>query len=347
MSELISRFASRVWRPEQAGWGGSVPQQAGTECANSLKHSGHSFINPFQIEDLLVFDRYNLGRVLAMARVSPEYLAWSLHNVPFVLVQRVLFSLAEEKRANFSQALSCPLEEDEIAQARRLVLDALFWELTYWKTPELYEELVAGEHLHQGIFQQLEPLLRHKMVLDVGAGCGRASFAALEHGAQRIYAIEPSPGLRRLFAEKLAVSPRPVPVMLRAGDFSHMPLPNQSIDTALACSAFTTNPAQGGEPGLAELKRVTRVGGAIVLIWPRPQDRAWLAEHGFRYVAFPQAQEMAISFSSWQSAWRCTHRFYAGHPQAARYLRHARQPRLPFSVLGMNPPCDYCWLPLT
>ena len=313
-------------------------------CANLPEHSEHAFANPFQIEDLQVFDRQNLARVLANAQFAPEHLAWSLHRAPTSLVQNVRFCLPADEQAVFCREWSHPVEEDKVAQAEHLLLDKLFWELTYWKTPALYEELVSGEYLHPGIFRQLEPLLRHKTVLDAGAGSGRASFAALEHGANLVYALEPSPGLRHLFAEKLENSPAASSIVIRDGDFAHITLPDQSVDLTLTCSAFTAEPAQGGEPGLAEFKRVTRPGGYIVIIWPRPQDRSWLAAHGFHYVALPHEQEMYLSFASWASAWRCACRFYAHNKNVARYLRRARLPRLPFSILGTNAPCDYCWL---
>ena len=314
---------------------------------NLPEHDEHTFVNPFGIEDLLIFDRQSLGRVLAMTHLAPEHLAWALHQASEALLQHVFSCLPVGERSTFWRAFSHPGSANEIALAHHLLLDKLFWELTYWKTPELYEELVAGEHLHPGIFQQLESLLQNKVVLDAGAGCGRASFAALEHGASLIYAVEPSPGLRRLFAQKLAAAPVTNPIVLRAGDFTHVPLPDQSVDVALTCSAFTAEPEQGGEPALAELRRVTRIGGYIVLIWPRPIDLPWLAARGFRYVALPQAQEMSLTFPSWQSAWHCVQRFYARNRNVQCYLRHARQPRLPFSVLGFNAPCDYCWLQVT
>lgn len=341
MSETIDDLVSAYTLPAP------LPKQRSSTRVNWPEHCPHAFVNPFQLEDLLIFDRQNLARVLAMTQFTPEQLAGSLQQAPPLLIQRVLTELSSNERAAFSQALLHPLPEEERMPGRHLLLDKLFWELTYWKTPEMYEELVAGEQLHPGIFQQLEPVLRDKIALDAGAGCGRASFAALEHGATQVYAVEPSPGLRRLFAQKLAASSNAKAIVLREGDFTHVPLPNQSVDVTLCCSAFTAEPAQGGEPALAELRRVTRSGGYIVLIWPRPIDRPWLAEHSFHYIALPQEQEMFLSFTSWQSAWRCVQRFYAQNKNVYRYLRHARQPRLPFSVLGINAPCDYCWLQIS
>jgi hypothetical protein len=96
--------------------------------------------------------------------------------------------------------------------------------------------------------------------------------------------------------------------------------------------------------GLAELQRVTRSGGKVVIIWPRAQDYDWLARHGFNYVALQGGQEMCVHFRSLQSALRCARHFYAHNLEVARFIERERRPDVPFSILGINPPCDYCWL---
>jgi ubiquinone/menaquinone biosynthesis C-methylase UbiE len=307
------------------------------------EHRPHAFVNSFQLADLFVFDQENLCRVLA-DRVLPVHLALSLHGAPRQLVQRCLACIAAVDRPAFLQALAQPEDEEQIEQARHLLLDRCFWELTYWKTPEMYDELISGERLHPGIFQQLEPFLAGKVVLDSGAGSGRASFEAVKHGAALVYAVEPSPGLRRLLKQKIMAASARQQIVPLAGDFAHLPLPTESVDLALACSAFTAEEGQGGEAGLTDLKRVTRRGGYLVLIWPQVQDRAWLVEHGFHYVALPMEQEMAVEFSSRQSALRCASQFYAQNKKVLPYLLQTQQSCLPFSVLGFNAPCDYAWL---
>ncbi|MGZ3638288.1 MAG: class I SAM-dependent methyltransferase, partial [Ktedonobacterales bacterium] len=226
------------------------------------------------------------------------------------------------------------------------LLDNLFWELTYWKTPNLYEALIEGERIHPGIFRRLTPDIRGKDVLDAGAGSGRATFACLRAGAHRVYAVEPSPGLLRILKSKCASYPAHRQIIPARGRFDHLPLEDDSVDLALSCSAFTADPDQGGEPGLAELRRVTRAGGKIVLIWPRPQDYAWLAAHGFHYVALPAPPDMAARFRSLATALQVARRFYAHNTAAIRYLLRRRRPEIPFSILGVNPPHDYCWLPV-
>jgi len=312
----------------------------------SPAHNEALFENPFHIKDLMVFDDDTLQHMLSEGAfgLTSEMLARGLNGAPEAVLRRIEQNLSPQQRPLFMQALHSSASPSEIARARRQVLDNLFWEITYWKTPELYEELISGERLHPGIFQSLEPDIRDKTALDIGAGSGQASLECLQHGATLVYAIEPSPGLLHILERKLAHQAGENRIIPRMGRFDAIPLADSSVDCALSCSAFTAAPEQGGEPGLAELRRVTKSGGKIVLIWPRTEDRAWLAAHGFHYVALPLQQEMCVHFRSLDSALRCAHRFYAHNRMVMRYILASRQPEVPFSVLGVNPPLDYCWL---
>jgi SAM-dependent methyltransferase len=304
-----------------------------------------TFANPFCLTDLLVFDEAHFCRVVGgcLQKMTLPRLAWGLHAAPALLVERVSACLPPEVCEPFWRQVQRPVPVCEVAHACRTLLDLCFWELTYWSTPELYEELTNGERLHPDIFQHLEPLLRAKVVLDAGAGSGRASFECIRYGARLVYALDPSPGLLRLLRQKVACSPAAAQIVPGPGDFAHLPLAAASVDLALACSSFTAEPQQGGEAGLAELRRVVRPGGAIALIWPRPEDRAWLCARGFHYVRLPGARELCVHFSSFACALRSARRFYAGNPAVVHYLLNARQPIVPFQVLGLHPPGDYCW----
>ncbi len=304
------------------------------------------FKNPFCIEDLAVFDDAAMQRLFSSenSSLSLEDLACSMHSAPSQLIERITSNLAPAQHSHFLEVLQRPLVSSEVQAARRRVLDSLFWDLVYWKMPEAYDELTEGEELHPGIFQQLEPDVRGRTVLDAGAGSGRATFECLRYGASLVYAVEPSPGLLRILERKLASRSVTGRVTLYRGTFSAIPLPDRCVDLALSCSAFTAEPAQGGEPGLAELKRVTKPGGKIVIIWPRRQDYAWLTMHGFHHVVLPIQHEMMLRFRSVESAWRCVGLFYARNNAVVQYILERQQPEIPFSVLGVNPPCDYCWL---
>ncbi len=303
------------------------------------------FNNPFHIEDLLVFDRPSLRRILARNGfgVTTEQLAHSLHGMSRSFIKHIEKCVPSKQRALFRHELRRPLTEDQVMLARKHVLDSLFWELTYWKTPGLYEELTEGEQLHPGIFQQLASELHGKTVLDVGAGSGRATFECLRYGAKLVHAVEPSPGLLHMLRQKSNQYSMMHCVIAHEGRFDAVPLPDNSVDIALSCSAFTAMPEQGGEPGLAELQRVTKPGGKIVFIWPRVEDRDWLGEHGFHYVSLPMQQEMSVHFRSLHSALRCAQLFYARNKAVLQYVLNKQRADVPFSVIRMNPPRDYCW----
>ena len=312
-------------------------------------HNEVMFDNPFQMADLEVFDDQTLQRILTAESfgLTVPRLAHSLKESSPEQVQRVSRNLSRPQRSLFVHELEHSLSSGEIEDARRQVLDSLFWELTYWKTPGLYEQLTEGEQLHPGIFQQLEGDIRGKVVLDVGAGSGRATFECLRYGAGKVYAVEPSPGLLHMLQQKMAQQPGSQTIVALPGRFDALPLADDSVDVALSCSAFTTMPEQGGEPGLVELQRVTRDGGIVVLIWPRTEDRDWLQARGFHYVALPVQQEMQVRFRSLGSAIQCARRFYAHNGAVLHYLLTRKRAEVPFSVIGVNPPCDYCWLKVT
>jgi ubiquinone/menaquinone biosynthesis C-methylase UbiE len=301
--------------------------------------------SPFTIEDLEVFDDETLHIILGYCGfgLSIEKIAHSLHGVHEGLIRRVERGLLPSQRSNFRYELQNPVSQVLIEAERCSVLHALFWELTYWKTPDLYEELIEGEQLHPAIFQQLEPEIKDKIVLDAGAGSGRATFECVKYGAWKVYAIDPSPGLLRILRQKIDRQPESCHIIPLQGHFNSLPLPDKSVDTALSCSAFTSDPVQGGEPGLAEFRRVIKPGGKLFIVWPRAEDHEWLNEHNFSYVVIPMHEEMRIRFRTIESALRCVQRFYANNPNAIDYILRERKPEIPFSMIGLNPPCDYFW----
>jgi len=322
------------------------PAAAQALACQAAGDAAPSFENPFTLADLTVFDDETLCEQLCHAgRLRIASLGAALHGAPEELVRRVAACLPNRAaRWRFTSKLRAPIAEHAVAAAQARLLDALFWELTYWKTPQLYDDLVEGEQLHPGIFQRLAPALHDNAVLDAGAGSGRATLACLRAGASRVYAVEPSPGLLRLLCRTLSTDPLGARVTLLRGRFAALPLADNSVRVALSCSAFTAAPEQGGERGLAELRRVTQPDGLIVIIWPRPRDFTWLAAAGFRYVALPIPPEMRVRYRSHASALRVAHRFYARNAAVLRYLQEQRTCEVPYALLGGNPPHDYCWL---
>jgi SAM-dependent methyltransferase len=304
------------------------------------------FTNPFQIEDVLVFDPQTLQRILVQQRfgVTLPLLAQSCHLVSKTVAQQITLCLSPVQQQQFWEEMRVPCAFHDAQRAQRTLLDALFWELIYWKMPEQYEALTEGEELHPALLPSLEPLLHGKTVVDIGAGSGRATFGYLSVQAAHISAIEPSPGLLRLLRQKITLQRAQDTITASLGRFEQLPLADASVDCSLACSAFTALEEQGGEVGLAEMKRVTKPGGHLLILWPRTCDHPWFHDHGFHYVSFSQSPPMTIRFRSLSLALQCADLFYGNLPHVKTYLQTVQVPLLPFSLIGLNPPCDYFWL---
>ncbi len=106
---------------------------------------------------------------------------------------------------------------------------------------------------------------------------------------------------------------------------------------SFTCSAFSCDPIHGGDPGLAELDRVTRTGGMVVLVWP-PRNRAWLEQRGFQFVNFPG--EMGVEFASAEEAVELAQIFY---PDAAQKVAKLGSSIVPCDLLGISGPKSLAW----
>ncbi len=205
----------------------------------------------------------------------------------------------------------------------------LAWELLYRLEPELYDRLASAERLHPGVVGWLPRVDR---IAEVGAGTGRLTMELAERG-QCVVAVEPALPLRRVLQRKLAAAGHGDRVRVAHGFFDRLPLPDDFADLVVACSAFTPSPGHGGESGLAEMERVCRPGGRVAIIWPN--HLKWLAARGYRYVSFPGP--MSVEFASHRDAVELAEIFYPG---AADKVRQRRWRKVPFEVLGINPPRD-------
>ena len=206
----------------------------------------------------------------------------------------------------------------------------LAWELLYRLEPELYDRLASAERLHPGVVGWLPRGVDR--IAEVGAGTGRLTMELIEHG-QHVVAVEPARPMRRILRRKLAAAGHGDRVRVVSGFFDQLPLPADFADLVVACSAFTPSPGHGGEGGLAEMERVCRPGGWVVIIWPN--HLGWLAARGYRHVSFPGP--MSMTFGSYHEAVELAEIFY---PEAADEVRRLGSRRVPFEVLGINPPRD-------
>jgi len=217
---------------------------------------------------------------------------------------------------------------------------AVAWELLYRLEPELYDRLAGAEPLHSGILAWLPEHVDR--IVEVAAGSGRLTLQLLNRCGD-LTAIEPAAPLREILTGKLkraiatATTGRPVArVRVISGFFDALPVDDRSAELVIAASALTPEPFHGGERGLAEMERICARPGMVVIVWPNHLD--WLSEHGYRYLSF--AGEMAMEFASLEEAIELAQIFY---PIAVEEIGRRGDRRVPYDLLGVNPPRDLAY----
>jgi SAM-dependent methyltransferase len=212
--------------------------------------------------------------------------------------------------------------------------DALVWQTLYHREPDLYDRLVEGEPLHPRLFRSLP--LAGALVLEVGAGTGRLTLPAATR-ARHLYALEPVAAMRAVLERTVAARGMGNITVLE-GRADAVPLADGTLDLTISASAFGSDPEHGGEAGLYELRRVTRKGGEIIVLWP--DDPGWFVDRGFTYLAFDD--DLEVRFRDLAAAIACAELFYSS--AVVRYFRRTGRPVIPFTLLGVNPARDLCRL---
>jgi SAM-dependent methyltransferase len=209
----------------------------------------------------------------------------------------------------------------------------LAWELLYRLEPDLYDRLAQAERLHPAVIDWLPKCVDR--IVEVAAGTGRLTLELVGR-SRELVAIEPAAPFRKILERKLSQTERGCQTRVIPGYLDDLPVADDSADLVAVCSAFTAAPAHGGDTGLAEMERVCRPGGCVVIIWPL--DAKWLAARGYQHVSFPG--DMFLEFSSAEEAAELTEIFY---PDAAPEVRRNHWSRVPFEALGHEPPRDLAY----
>jgi SAM-dependent methyltransferase len=131
-----------------------------------------------------------------------------------------------------------------------------------WRHPDVYElenRAVDPDGAIEAAMRAVRDW-RGGTVLDIGCGSGfhLPRFAA---DAARVVGVEPHPPLVELARRRTA---RLAHVAVRAGTAQRLPVPDASVDVAHARWAYFFGP--GCEPGLREVQRVLRRGGAAFVV---------------------------------------------------------------------------------
>ena len=126
-------------------------------------------------------------------------------------------------------------------------------------------------HAHNPVMQAEQRALLRLMpdalygqaVLDAGCGSGRYMLHALRRGAARVTGVDlSSPMLKRAEAELSALHTG-VPITLVQGNLAALPLPDAQAD--LSVCGLVVGHLDDLAQSLAELRRVTRPGGTLLL----------------------------------------------------------------------------------
>ena len=288
----------------------------------------------FGISDLANFDDGALHVFLDPrdGGVDPDDLGRALQGSDATFAARVAAALDDRASQRFRVAHATQSTPHTVDEARRRVLDALFWPLLYWNAPDRYEELIAGEEIHPAIIDALD--VDGRVVCDIGAGTGRFTLPVARR-ARRVIAVDAVPmllGRLERHAEESGVRN----IDLRRGSFTTLPLEDGSVDLAVACSSFTPSGPHGGLHAVREAERVTRPDGAVAVIWPQQPD--WFEAQGFEYLRFDG--DDVRHFRSLDSAERLCRDFYS--EEAVEWVRAHHSPDVPFRILNTSPPNDVC-----
>lgn len=169
-----------------------------------------------------------------------------------------------------------PVSDRERDESASRLVGGLFWLLVYELRPELWERLARLEEISPDLLAALDS---RGLVVEVAAGTGRLS-RHLAGGAGVLIAIEPVPGLRARLRRRL-----PARCLVVAALGHRLPLADGAADLAVSCASFGPDFPTGGKPVLAELERVVRPGGRVVVIGP--EDPAWWSAMGYEVRSFP------------------------------------------------------------
>ncbi|HTW21636.1 MAG TPA: class I SAM-dependent methyltransferase [Mycobacteriales bacterium] len=128
--------------------------------------------------------------------------------------------------------------------------------------PDLYEaenRAIDPGGLVLAAMRELAPWAG-RVLVDLGCGTGFWLPGYAEQ-AERVIGVEPDPDLRAIARQRVAGTAN---AAVMAGSAEHLPLDDRSVDVVHARFAYFFGP--GADAGLAEVRRVLRAGGALVVV---------------------------------------------------------------------------------
>ena len=245
------------------------------------------WINPkeFSFNCLLLMDLYLIrmvcmvdderyARQMGIALANHPAVAWYCQTKAPEVAERVKALIA---------AAPAGCSREEIRAAECFVLDWNDWAVVY-VYPEVMNRNCA--YIYDWDKRRLLELtdFRDKVVLDVGAGTGRLTFAAAQE-ARHVYASEPCDRLREYLREKISREGIPN-VSVLDGFAASLPYEDDTFDIVM--SGHVVGDDYGTE--LAELERVVKDGGWVLDCIGENRGRAepdqQMLRHGYEPVYY-------------------------------------------------------------
>lgn len=175
---------------------------------------------------------------------------------------------------------------------------------------------------------------RGHAVLDIGAGTGDLSFAAVASGA-RVLAVDLSAGMLAVLARRATAEQR-ARIEPLVGNAEQLPLPDASVDRIV--TGFTVRNVGDLARACAEFKRVLRPGGRVVILeLSHPQNAAFAGLYSFYFGRIAPA--VAALLGGDREAYRYLPRSLRPFPDAERLagmLREAGFQRVTFERLTLG-----------
>src|SRR5215469_11960608 len=121
----------------------------------------------------------------------------------------------------------------------------------------------------------LAELQRGEMVLDVGCGTGTQALVAKERVGEtgRVYGVDPGP--KQIAHARSKAARRGLPIDFQVGVIEQLPFSAQVFDVVLSTFMMHHLPDDLKRRGLAEIARVLKPGGRLVVLDMKGPVRPW------------------------------------------------------------------------
>ena len=126
------------------------------------------------------------------------------------------------------------------------------------------------------------------ILLDLGAGYGRvAEYLLPEQTLGGYVAIDSAYEMLSIFKQRYEITPaeQQTPVLFVNADIHTLPLQNQSVDVVIVCAVFLHNHKEVVGRAMAEVTRVLKPGGTLLVYSSFPRAATAMGVQGYAYQA--------------------------------------------------------------